>query len=223
MAARSDLLVANGGGSVSSRLDFGGASGGSGISQAGVAVAPPPVSSAPTQRFDLSVLSGLRESDKYLGRNRVSEIKESYDTYLTGVPVGRGGVYATDAARRYGTSIREAARGYLVSAGLLPLADVAAPVSAPPKALEEKDFFELPVPPSPTTAREKGTVELLLDALPRLFGNAAASTPLQSQAYGYTPVSGDFGGSGGSSGGAAMWLLLGAVAIAAYFVYKRYS
>jgi len=241
MAARNDLFLTNGngGGSVS-RLDFGGG-GGSGISLAGVSTPAPAPAPEPTQRFDISVLSGLRDSDKYLGKNRVSDIKEAYDTYLTGSPVGRGGQYAVDAARRYGTSIREAARGYLVTVGLPTLADIIAPPPAPPappapplKTFEpkEEDFFELPFIPDKTTTGTTGTttakkdpIELLLDAIPRLFGNTTTSAPLQSQAYGYTPVSGDFGGGAPSSsgGGVVMWLLLAGVAIAGYFIYKRYS
>jgi len=212
MAARDDLL--NDGG-IESRLSLGGGDGGrSGVSLAGVAASPSLVgSSAPTQRFDISVLGGLRPSDKYLGKNRVSDIKEAYDTYLTGSPVGRGGQYAVDAARRYGTTLTEAARGYLVGVGLPTLADII-PTPTP-----------TPTPtPAPTPAPKKEPIELLLDALPRLFGNAIQSQPLQSQAYGYTPVSGDFGASGGASGGGiGMWLLLGGAAIAIYFIYKRYS
>lgn len=234
------------GSSMNSRLDYGG---GSGISVAGVSTPAPLVgSNTPTQRFDISVLSGLRPSDKYLGKNRVSDIQEAYDTYLTGAPVGRGGQYAVDAARRYGTTITEAARGYLATVGLPTLADIIAPPPTPPAPPDipgpkEEDFFGLPVgpfepvnpvsqSPNPVTSEKKSPVELLIDALPRLFGNATVSAPLQSQAYGYTPVSGDFSaGSGGtlsgssapSGSGIGMWLLLGAAAIAAYFIYKRYA
>src|SRR5262245_20538745 len=167
MAERSDLLLSNGG--MSSRLDYGG---GSGISPAGVSTPPPIVgSNSPTQRFDISVLGSLRDSDKYRG-NRVSDIKEAYDTYLTGSTVGRGGRYAIDAAKRYGTTITEAARGYLATVGLPMLAGVAPPPPPIQKELEEKEFFELPANPDPITATQKSRVELLLDALPRLFGNA---------------------------------------------------
>src|SRR6266498_3893635 len=72
----------------------------------------------------IGALSGLRPGDKYLGKNRVSDIQEAYQTYITGAPVGRGGQYAIDAARKYGTTITEAARGYLVGAGLPTLANL---------------------------------------------------------------------------------------------------
>jgi hypothetical protein len=57
-----------------------GVSSGGGFVSNGVAT-----TNAPLQNFDLSVLGGLRDSDKYLGRNRVSDIKEAYQTYISGI------------------------------------------------------------------------------------------------------------------------------------------
>ena len=219
-----DSLVSVGGGD--SRLDFGGgASGGGGAPAALVG------SNSPTQRFDISVLSGLKPSDKYLGKNRVSDIQEAYSTYLSGNPVGRGGQYAVDAARRYGTTITEAARGYLATVGLPTLADVVPDTGGgsggsgggvtPDDLKKLQDDLNKRLDELKDTGKGN-PVELLLDAIPRLVGNAAARAPLQTQAYGYTPVSGDFGGESSGSG-LGMWLLLGAVGIAAYFIYKRYA
>lgn len=218
-AAEEDALL-NGGG---------GGGGGSGISLAGVAVPAQPVgSNSPTQQFDIGALGSLRPTDRFRG-NLVRDIREAYDTYLTGSPVGRGGQYAVDAARRFGTTITEAARGYLATVGLPTLA------SAPPAASGnggtgtgtgngtsdlQKQIDDLKKQLD-TKVEDKNPVELLLDALPAIFGQAVQNPPLQTQATGYTPVSGDFGGTSGS--GIGMWLILGGVAIAGYFIYKRFK
>lgn len=100
---------------------FGNLSNGGGGGSFIVSSAPPAAligSNTPTTQYDLSVLAGLRPQDKYLGRNRVSDITEAYQTYISGSPVGRGGQYAVDAARKYGTTLTEAARGYLEAVGL---------------------------------------------------------------------------------------------------------
>jgi len=72
---------------------------------------------------------------------------------MSGSPVGRGGQYAADAARRYGVNIQEAARGYLQGAGLLPVQApapapaVAEPVWTGPNPIEEHPFFGNDPPP----------------------------------------------------------------------------
>jgi hypothetical protein len=182
----------------------------------------------PSQNFDISVLAGLRDSDKYLGRNRVSDIKETYRTYLTGIPEGRGGQYAVDAARRYGTSIVEAARGYLVNAGLPTLADILPVTNTnvttnnPLPDLEEKEFFSLPDRPN-NTVTQKNPFEVLADILPTLFGNAVYNPPLQSQAYGYTPTTTETPLTQSGGTGIGMIVILGAVGIIGYFLYKRFA
>lgn len=181
---------------------------------------------SPTQRFDIAALSGLRPSDKYLGKNRVSDIVEAYETYISGTAVGRGGQYAVDAARKYGVTLTEAARGYLSTVGLPTLADIlpgGGGTGTGGGGGDTNDFQkQLDDLKKQVTENGRGPVELLLDAIPGLFGQSVQNPPLQSQAYGYTPVSGDLGGSS-SGGGVGLWLLLGALAIGVYFVYKRYS
>jgi hypothetical protein len=186
-----------------------GVSSGGGFVSNGVAT-----TNAPLQNFDLSVLGGLRDSDKYLGRNRVSDIKEAYQTYISGNPIGRGGQYAVDAASRYGTDIREAARGYLVTVGLPTLANIISPTNPTP--------VDTTKPPD-TTVKEKNPFEVLADILPGLFGNAVYNPPLQSQTYGYTPTTTEtpLTQSGGSSIG--IIVILGVVGVIGYFLYKRFA
>jgi len=201
--------------------------GGVGLTLSGVPTPALPVINPeiPRQQFDISVLSGLRDSDKYLGKNRVSDIKESYQTYLTGSPIGRGGQYAVNDAKRFGVSIIEAARGYLVTAGLPTLADILPITKTTNVDLEEKEFFELPVNPINVTENkviEKNPFEVLADILPGLFGNAVYNPPLQSQAYGFTPQTTEtpLTQSGGSSIG--IIIILGVIGVIGYFLYKRY-
>lgn len=185
---------------------------------------------APTQRagappidfdFDLSQIEqAIRRG------NTEADVRSAYEVFSTGTSRGRGLGYAQDVQRRFGApSIRHAAASYLDAAGLPRLAQIVSPTPTPQPDLDiEGEFFGLPVPSDPavSTPEKKNPVELLLDALPRLFGNAVVNPPLQSQATGYTPVTGDFGGASQGSG-IVMWLLLGAAAIAAYFIYKRYN
>lgn len=165
----------------------------------------------PTQEFDISVLQGLKPSDKYLGRNRVSDIREAYQTYITGSPVGRGGQYAIDAARKYGTTLTEAARGYLVTVGLPTLANIIKPDST---------LVDTTKPPDTT---QKNPFQVLADVLPNLFGNAVYNPPLQSQAYGYTPTSTQqpLTQTGGSNIG--LLIIVGIVGVIGYFLYKRFA
>lgn len=221
----------------SGRLSFGGG-GGIGISNAGVSSTPPLVgSNSPTQQFDISVLSGKRDSDRY-GRNLVGDIRSSYETYISGTPIGKGGQFAVDAARRYGTTITEAARGYLVTAGLPTLAQIISPTPTPkptptPITLpdpKEEDFFGLPVGPidvkNNTVTKEvtKNPFELLVDVIPKLFGNAVYNPPLQNQSSGFTgleqgtPLAESTG-----EGGIGIFIILAIVGVIGYFLYKRFA
>jgi len=184
--------------------------GGSGFTQS----LPP---TEPLQKFDISVLSGLRDSDKYLGKNRVSDIKEAYQSYISGNVIGRGGNYAYDTARRYGVSITEALRGYLATAGLPTLAEI-----TPVTPVNPTNPTNPTNPIVPDTPVKKNIDELLIDALPKLFGNAVYNPPLQSQAYGYSPTASEtpLGQSGGGSIGT--FIIIGVICVIGYFVYKRY-
>lgn len=178
----------------------------------------PPVSNPPIQNFDISVLSGLKPSDKYLGRNTVSDIQSSYQTYLTGMPVGRGGQYALDAARKYGVSLVEAARGYLVGAGLTTI----------PSVTQTSDSGTTTGTGSgtgTTTTETKSPFQVLADILPSLFGNAVYNPPLQSQVYGYTPQSTQQPLTQATGGGLSIGLLIivGVIGVIGYFVYKRFA
>jgi hypothetical protein len=173
-------------------------------------------SATPLQKFDISVLSGLRDSDKYLGKNRVSDIKEAYQSYISGSVIGRGGQYGVDAARRYGTSVTEALRGYLATVGLPTLQDIV--TTNPTNPVDTTN----PVKPPDPVIKEKNPFEVLADILPNLFGNAVYNPPLQSQAYGYTPTDSQtpLQTTGGSSIGT--FIIIGVVGVVGYFVYKRY-
>lgn len=213
------------------RLSFGGG-GGIGISNAGVASTPPLVgSNSPTQQFDISVLSGKRDSDRF-GKNLVGDIRSSYETYISGTPIGKGGQFAVDAARRYGTTITEAARGYLVTAGLPTLAQIISPTPTPtPVTLpdpKKEDFFGLPVGPIDVkdniiTEEKKNPFELLIDAIPKLFGNAVYNPPLQSQSSGFTGIEQGTPLAESGSGNIRTYIILGVVAVIAYFLYKRFT
>lgn len=213
---------------------------------------PPPLvgENKPTQQFDVSVLAGLRPSDKYLGRNRVSDIQEAYQTYVTGSPIGRGGQYAVDAARRYGTTITEAARGYLVAAGLPTLASILPNTGGntgggntggggtlPDDSLSQDEFekrlqqFALPFVDlkeniqklAEQNASNNSPLQQLIDVIPKLFGGAVYNPPLQNQVTDYTPrsITGSAGGGGGSN--IFTWLILAGVAIGGYFLYKKFK
>ena len=201
-------------------------SAGGGINSSGTAItqAVTPISTAtpsnpPSQDFDLSVLSGLKPSDKYLGKNRVSDIQEAYQTYITGSVVGRGGKYAADAAKKYGVSLIEAARGYLQGVGLPILTPAISTITPTPTATTPN------TPSTPTTSpTQKTPFEILADILPSLFGNAVYNPPLQSQAYGYTPTTTEqpLSTSSGGSSGIGLLIILGVVGVIGYFLYKRF-
>lgn len=207
------------------RLSFGGG-GGIGISNAGVASTPPLVgSNSPTQQFDISVLSGKRDSDRY-GRNLVGDIRSSYETYISGTPIGKGGQFAVDAARRYGTTITEAARGYLVAAGLPTLAQIISPTPTPMPIVtpdpKDQDFFPLPVKDQ-VAESTKNPFELLIDAFQRSFGNAVYNPPLQSQSSGFTGVDQGVPLAEGIGGNIGTYVVIGVIGIIAYFLYKRFA
>jgi hypothetical protein len=192
-----------------------GGGGGVGLTLSGVSTPSLPVSNPPQPLFDISVLSGLKPSDKYLGKNRVSDIQESYQTYLTGNPVGRGGQYAVDAAKKYGVSIVEAARGYLQGAGL-PFISNATSQTTTQETIKTDN--------TSTTVQQKNPFEILADILPNLFGNAVYNPPLQSQAYGYSPTTTEQPlTSGGSGINIGLIVIIGIIGVIGYFVYKRFA
>lgn len=205
-----------------------------------------PVALSNLREFDLSPIQGLSGSQRF-GGNLVSDIQSAYQTYITGSPSGRGGQYALDAQRQFGySSVSQAAAVYLQAAGLKlrdtvaptleifkpsPVVATPAPTPTPtPTPLpdpKEEDFFGLPVGPidvKDAVEAIKKPVEILADVFQKAFGNAVYNPPLQSQATSYTPgPSGapSFTGGGGGSMGIGGFLILGVLAIAAYFVYKR--
>lgn len=175
------------------------------------AVSSTPTSSQPLTNFDIGAIAGLRPSDKYLGKNRVSDIQEAYQTYITGNPVGRGGQYAVDAARKYGVSVVEAARGYLQGVGL-PIIPQAATTTVTDTTTNQ------------TVNTPQNPFQVLADILPKLFGNAVYNPPLQTQAYGYTPTetSQPLQTSGGGLN-LGLIIILGVIGVIVYFVYKRFA
>jgi len=173
--------------------------------------------SEPLQKFDISVLSGLRDSDKYLGKNRVSDIKEAYQSYISGNVIGRGGQYGVDAARRFSTSVTEALRGYLATVGLPTLAE-----SSPVTPVNPTNPTNPTNPVVPDTPVKKNIDELLVDILPKLFGNAVYNPPLQSQAYGYSPTASETPLAQSGGGSIGTFIIIGVVGVIGYFLYKRY-
>lgn len=219
-----------------SYINFGGG-GGIPINSAPVALVG---SNSPTQQFDLTALAGLRPQDKYLGRNRVSDITEAYQTYISGSAVGRGGQYAADAARKYGTTLTEAARGYLVAVGLPTLANALPNTNGsnnggnnggsvtPDPVIEQIKDTQKTIQEQIKAIQDNLTnnpFKVLSDQLSGLFGNAVYNPPLQSQATGYTPVttSSPVGSAASGSSGIGLFIILGVLGVVAYFVYKRYA
>ncbi len=179
-----------------------------------------------TQDFDLSVLSGLKPSDKYLGKNKVSDIQEAYQTYITGNPVGRGGKYAVDSAKKYGVSIVEAARGYLQGVGLPILSPATTTTTTTTQDTTVKDTtVKDTTVKDNTVVTEKNPFQILADLLPTLFGNAVYNPPLQSQAYGYTPATSEqpLTQSGGGGLNIGLLVIIGVIAVVGYFLYKRFA
>lgn len=196
-------------------LNVGGGGGGSGVITA-MATPTTTTPTIPTQQFDLSVLSGLKPSDKYLGKNKVSDIQEAYQTYITGNPIGRGGQYAVDSAKKYGVSIVEAARGYLQGVGL----PIISPVTTQTTQTQDNTTTT-----TTDTTTQNNPFQVLADVLPSLFGNAVYNPPLQSQAYGYTPTQTEQPLTQATSGGSSsvgLLIIVGVIGVVGYFVYKRF-
>lgn len=190
------------------------AGGGGGNGNIGAMTSITSTPSSPQQLFDLSVLSGLKPSDKYLGKNRVSDIQEAYQTYITGNPIGRGGQYAVDSAKKYGVSIVEAARGYLQGVGLPILPSLTTNTTTTQTTNTDTN--------TTVNTTQKNPFEILTDAFQKAFGNAVYNPPLQSQSYGYTPQ--DISTpvtQGGSNIG--LYVILAIVGIVGYFLYKRFA
>lgn len=202
-------------------LNGNGGGGGIGLTSSGVGVVPPLIGvNTPTQQFDITPIANLRPQDKFQG-NLVGDIREAYQTYLSGTPVGRGGQYAVDAARKYGTTITEAARGYLERVGLPILAAIVpggGNGNTTNTAVEQlqKQLDEI------QKNLVNNSFRILSDQLSTLFGAPVNNPPLQSQATGYTPVttSSPIGGASSSMG---LYIILGVVGVIAYFVYKRFA
>jgi hypothetical protein len=198
--------------------------------------------------FDLSVIQGLGSSSKYNG-NTVSDITSAYQTYQTGVPTGRGGVYAQSAMKKYGyASISDAAAGYLQAAGIPILSN--AQISAAPNSGQTGDqsmvgqtgTTSTVTTPTPTTNDLNTLIanqfQTLSDAFAKAFGTAVYEPPLQSQYYSGTPADIQVpdqsslagytsippGAQPTSSGpGLMTFVIIGALIFGAYYLYKRYK
>lgn len=184
-------------------------------------------SNFPTAQYDISVLSGLSDSAKY-GSNRVSDIKESYQTYITGNPVGRGGQYAIDAAKKYGTTLTEAARGYLQAAGIPILSQLVTPSGTTPPTIPDTPTTPTTptTPNTPTDTIPDNPFKLLVDEFKSLFGTPVYNPPLQNQSSGYVPSTSLGGSSGASSSGGSsigIFVIVAVIAAVGYFLYKRYA
>jgi len=191
----------------------GNVSGGSVVATINPLTAPVSVTQGGTDNFDLSVLQGLKPSQKY-GTNLVSDIQSSYQTYITGTPVGKGGQYALSSAQKYGVSLIDAARGYLIGAGIPIL----------PSATQTQTTNNTTSDTTVTDTTQKNPFQVLADVLPSLFGNAVYNPPLQSQTYGYTPTSTEQPLTQATSGGSSigLFIIVGVIGVVGYFVYKRF-
>ena len=174
--------------------------------------------SQPQQLFDLSVLQGLSGNQKYLGKNTVSDIQSTYQTYLTGVATGKGGQYATDSAKKYGVSIVEAARGYLVGAGI-PLLSAPTPATTTTQDITDTTQDTTDTTKKPDDKVQENPFKILAEAFASSFGNAVYNPPLQTQSTGYTPISQETP-SGSNIG---LFIILGVVGVIAYFLYKKFA
>jgi hypothetical protein len=171
--------------------------------------------------FDLSPIAGLSPNAKFQG-NKVSDITSAYQSYLTNTAVGKGGQYAQDVVRKYGAAdIRAGAASYLQAAGLSFLADIVQPSSATTSTTTSTTTTPTDTT-TPVVSVPENPFQLLLDALPNLFGQQVYNPPLQSQTYGYTPQQTiDSGGSGGIS--IMPILILLGIGVIGYFLYKKYA
>lgn len=196
--------------------------------------------------FDLSVISGLSPNAKY-NNNRVSDITSAYQTYTTGSPVGRGGQYAVSAQQKYGyASIADAAAGYLQAAGI-PILQNALISTTPQSGYTGSQTEPTPVPTVTTPDTSANASDLnsvigsqfqnLADAFKNAFGTAVYEPPLQSQYYSGTPATTNVPDTSSLAGytslppgatpatgglGIGTLLILGAIAIGAYFLWRHY-
>jgi hypothetical protein len=215
-----DIGLGGGGGSLALSGVGSGAGGGGGLLPA----LPPP-----TRLFDLSPLAGKRDSDRIRG-NTVADIRSALEVYNTGYSSGRGYGYAQDVMQRFGApDIRAGAASYLQAAGLTYLADVVQDTGGGGGGGDTGTGGGGGGGDTGTggggDTKTRDPIEILGDVVSRLFGNPVYNPPLQSQASGYTPISVPSSGSdaSGGFGGITMWLILGAVAIGGYFLYKKYK
>lgn len=209
-------------------------SGNSGFTSPSITVASTNTPSLPFD-FDVSQLG------KNFGKNTAADIRSAYELFSTGQTRGRALGYAQDIQRRftpgllstYGSAdIRTAAANYLDSIGFPRLAQIASPVkttntvTTPFKEIDAIDeFFPLPNKDvtTTTTTTEKNPFEILADILPTLFGNAIYNPPLQNQSSGFTGVDTATPLSTQGSGGFTVYIIIGVLAIGAYFLYKRFA
>ncbi|HEY7161645.1 MAG TPA: hypothetical protein VH815_10320 [Acidobacteriota bacterium] len=195
------------------------------------------MATVPTFNYDLSQIGAATAKG-----NKASDVQSAYQTFITGIPTGKGGQYAVSAQQKYGyASIQDAAAAYLDAAGLPRVAQVvsSAPTSTPVSdtltdTVKNLQDTVTSLQQSLTTQQTSATsntnpFQQLIDVLPQLFGNAVYNPPLQTQATGYTPVdTSNYPGvvtssptSSGSSIGT--YIIIGVVAFVAYYLYKQYK
>jgi|SRR5215475_442521 len=162
-------------------------------------------SSGSIQQFDVSP-SAIAYAQS-LG-NVPSDIQSAYQTYLTGVPTGRGGEYAVSAKKKYGyATIQDAAAAYLQAAGL----NFLSPVE------------ETTTQPITSTEQQRNPFEILADVLPKILGQAQQLPALKSQQIEYTPVQTSAPSPVSSTRSYSSLLIIGVIAVIGYFLYKRYA
>lgn len=123
---------------------YSGSGGGSFVPPASVAS----VASSSSSSFDYDLSPASFAAARSRG-NVESDVRSAYQTYVTGVPSGRGGQYAVDAQRRFGYgSIKDAAAAYLDAAGLRRLL-IEDELTGESEIEFLGDFFELPFDPEP--------------------------------------------------------------------------
>ncbi|HEY7160491.1 MAG TPA: hypothetical protein VH815_04495 [Acidobacteriota bacterium] len=211
--------------------DGGGESGGGNLS---VATPVNFVATVPTFNYDLSQIGVATAKG-----NKASDVQSAYQTFITGIPTGKGGQYAVSAQQKYGyASIQDAAAAYLDAAGLPRVAQAvsSAPTSTPVSDTLTDTVKNLQdtvtnLQNSLTTPQTNTSdpFQQLIDVLPQLFGNAVYNPPLQTQATGYTPVdTSNYPGvvtsaPSGATSNIGTFIIIGVVAFVAYYLYKRYK
>jgi hypothetical protein len=197
--------------------------------------------------FDLSVIAGQPSNAKFNG-NTVGDIQGAYQTYVSGAaPAGsRVAGYAQSGIQKYGfANASDWAAAYLQAAGIPILHNNL--ISATPQGGSTGSISE-PTPTSTVTTPDTsslgglndligGQFSNLADAFKTAFGTAVYEPPLQSQYYsgtpaniqvpdqsslaGYTSLPPGATPAGGGFGIGTL-LILGAVAVGGYYLYKRY-